>query len=320
MSVVARRSAAAGLAAFALPAAASAAWAQAAGPQYWQTQFQPAATHVMEYITWFSWYTVVIMAMIVLLVILLLAYCAWKFNERANPVPSRVTHHTVIEVLWTVLPVLVLVAIAIPSFRLLYGQYNPARLYADFDPATTRWLNLKVTGVQWSWNVDYPSDEDSSGYGVAQPISISMFPIPQDQLADGQLRNLDVDNPAVVPVNTFVRVQVTADGDAIHAFAMPSFGVKADAVPGRLNETYFKAEREGIFYGQCSELCGKDHAFMPFAIRVVSQDQFRAWAQSAGTDLEGAYKTLTASLDAGGAREALAESRPEPAAAEMPRS
>lgn len=264
------------------------------GPYPWQMQSQAPATHVMEYITWFSWYTVVIMSLIVLLVVGLIAWCAWKFNERANPVPSRVTHHTTIEVLWTVLPVLILVAIAIPSFRLLYGQYDPSKLYEDFDPETTPFLNVKVTGVQWSWNVDYSNDEDSARFGVAEPISISMFPIPDDQLGEDQLRNLDVDNPMIVPVDAFVRVQTTG-GDVIHAFAVPAFGIKADSVPGRINETYFKAEREGVFYGQCSELCGKDHAFMPLEIQVVSQDRFRAWAQMAATDLPGAYQTLAAS-------------------------
>jgi cytochrome c oxidase subunit 2 len=267
------------------------------GPFPWQMQFQAPATHVMDYVTWFSWYTVVIMTLIVLLVVGLIAYCVWKFNERANPVPSRVTHHTLIEVLWTVVPVLILVAIAIPSFRLLYGQYDPSKLYEGFDPAVTPYLNVKVTGVQWSWNVDYPNDEDSVRYGVAQPISFSMFPIPDDQIGEDQIRNLDVDNPIVVPIDTFVRVQTTG-ADVIHAFAVPAFGVKVDSVPGRLNETYFKAEREGIFYGQCSELCGKDHAFMPLAVRVVSQEQFRAWAETASADLPGAYQRLAESIEA----------------------
>jgi len=133
--------------------------------------------------------------------------------------------------------------------------------------------------------------------GVAEPISLFMLPIPDDQIAEGQLRNLSVDNPAIVPVDTFVRVQVTAEGDAIHSLAMPAFGLKEDAVPGRLNETYFKADREGVFHGQCSELCGKDHAFMPLEIRVVSVDQFRAWAAQAASDLSGAYQTLARAIE-----------------------
>ena len=235
--------------------------------------------------------------MIVLFVVALIGWCIVRFNERANPVPSRVTHNTTVEVLWTVLPVLILVAIAIPSFKLLYGEYDPSKLYPDFDPKTAKFLTVKFTGVQWAWDVAYANDEENVGMGVADPISLFMLPIPDDQLKEGDLRNLTVDNPVVVPVNTFVRVQVTAEGDAIHSFAMPAFGLKEDAVPGRLNETYFNAEREGVFYGQCSELCGKDHAFMPIEIRVVSKDQFRAWAAKAASDLPGAYETLARAVD-----------------------
>ena len=280
-----------------LTAAVSPALAQEVdGPQPWQVGYQQPASHVMEYVDWFSWYTVVIMSVIVLLVIGLLAWCAWRYNERANPVPSRVTHNTTVEVLWTVIPVLVLVAIAVPSFRLLYGQYDPSKLYENFDP-NTPFLGVKLTGVQWSWNVDYSNDEESAAHGVAEPISYAMFPIADDQLGEGQLRNLSVDYPVVVPVDAFVRLQVTAEGDAIHSAGMPAFGLKVDAVPGRLNETYFKAEREGIFYGQCSELCGKDHAFMPLAIRVVSAEAFRAWAAAAPADLDAANAALAAAID-----------------------
>jgi cytochrome c oxidase subunit 2 len=303
-----------------LAAAAGTAFAQeGSAPARWETNFQEPATRVMEYLVWFGWYTLFIVSLIVVLVIGLLAWCAWKFNERSNPVPSRVTHNTTIEVLWTVLPVLVLVAIAIPSFRLLYAQYDPSKLYPDFDPKTTKVMNVKVTGVQWSWNVDYSNDEDSVSYGVAEPISLSMFMIDPASLAPGQMRNLSVDNPMVVPVNTFVRVQVTAEGDAIHAFAMPAFGVKVDAVPGRLNGTYFKAEREGTFYGQCSELCGKDHAFMPFNIVVVSPERFREWAQAAPSDLTGAYQKLAEELDSDKKQKQLAAAEPV-AAKDMPRN
>ncbi len=263
----------------------------------WQMDFQNSATVVMDYIEWFSWYTLIIVTLITVFVVALLGWCAWRFNERANPVPSRVTHNTLVEVLWTVLPVLILVAIAIPSFKLLYGQYDPSKLYPDFDPAKTQFLTVKFTGVQWAWDVSYPSGEENAAMGVSEPISVYMLPIPDDQLAENQIRSLSVDNAAVVPVGTFVRVQVTAEGDAIHSLAMPAFGLKEDAVPGRLNETYFKAEREGVFHGQCSELCGKDHAFMPLEIRVVSPEKFRAWAALAATDLPGAYQTLAAAAD-----------------------
>lgn len=268
------------------------------GPVPWQMDLQPAATRIMEHISWFSWYTVIIMAVIVLFVVGLLAWVILKYNERANPTPSRVTHNTTLEVLWTIVPVLILVAIAVPSFRLLYAQYNPSVIYEDFDPETTPFLTLKVTGFQWYWGVEYGADEDGNGLGVAEPISYDITMIQDADIdgAKGQIRNLSVDNPIVVPVNTFVRVQITA-ADVIHAFAIPAFGIKTDAVPGRLNETYFKAEREGIYYGQCSELCGQDHAFMPAAVLVVSAEQFQAWVASAGSDLPGAYERLAEMRD-----------------------
>jgi cytochrome c oxidase subunit 2 len=267
------------------------------GPFLWQMDFQNPASLVMEYIEWFSWYTLIIVAVIVVFVLALLGWCIIRFRESANPVPSRVTHNTLVEVLWTVIPVFILVAIAIPSFKLLYGQYDPSNLYENFDPAKDKFLTLKFSGVQWAWDVSYPNDEENAAMGVAEPISVYMLPLPADQITEGKVRNLSVDNPVVVPVNTFVRVQVTAEGDAIHAFALPAFGLKEDAVPGRLNETYFNADREGTFYGQCSELCGKDHAFMPIEIIVVSQDKFRAWAAQAASDLSGAYQTLAASIE-----------------------
>ncbi|MYZ48545.1 cytochrome c oxidase subunit II [Propylenella binzhouense] len=268
-----------------------------AGPLPWEMKLQAPATRVMEFITWFNWYTLVIITCITLLVVALLGWCIYRYRASANPVPSRVSHNTTVEVLWTVLPVLILVAIAIPSFRLLFGQYDPAKIYEDFDPQTTKFLTMKVTGYQWYWGVEYGSDEDSVSFGApAEAVSFDALIVPEDQLPPNGIRNLSVDNPIIVPVDTFVRVQVTG-GDVIHSFAMPPFGIKVDAVPGRLNETYFKAEKQGVFYGQCSELCGKDHAFMPIAIHVVSQDQFRQWASAAGTDLEGAYKQLTRAIE-----------------------
>ena len=267
------------------------------GPFPWQITLQAPVTQVMEYTVWFGWYTMVIMMAIVLLVIALIAWCIYKYNERTNPVPSRVSHNTTVEVLWTVLPVLILVAIAIPSFRLLYGQYDPSKLYADYDPAATQFLTVKVTGYQWYWGVEYGADEATVANGIVQPVVFDVLMVPDAEIAENQIRNLSVDNPMVVPVDTFVRVQVTA-ADVLHAFAMPAFGIKVDAVPGRLNETYFKAEKEGLYYGQCSELCGKDHAYMPLAIRVVSQEQFRAWAAAAATDLPAANQLLVKRIEA----------------------
>jgi cytochrome c oxidase subunit 2 len=258
------------------------------GPLPWQTGYQTPASQVMEYVDWFSWYTVVIMSAIVLLVIGLVAWCAWRYNERANPVPSRITHNTTVEVLWTVVPVMILVAIAIPSFRLLYGQYDPAKLYEDFDPETTDWLTVKVTGLSsWAWQADYDNCEENAVHGVSEPIQFQMFRVQDEDLAEGQPRLLTADAAVVVPIHTFVRVHVTAEPGLIHALALPAFGLKVDAVPGRLNETYFKAEREGLFFGQCSELCGKDHAFMPINFEVVSQEEFRDWAATAGADTPG---------------------------------
>jgi cytochrome c oxidase subunit 2 len=270
---------------------AAAAQAEQNGPFPWQMNLQAPATRVMEFIDWFNWYTIIIVGLICLFVMGLMAWCILRFNRNSNPVPSRVTHHTTIEVAWTIIPVLILVAIAVPSFRLLYAQYDPGRIYEDFNPEETPFLTVKVTGYQWYWGVDYTADEDSQSHGVAEEIGYELLMLPEDELGETGLRNLSVDNPIVVPVDTFVRVLVTA-GDVIHAFAMPPFGVKADAVPGRLNETYFKAEREGVYYGQCSELCGKDHAFMPIEIRVVSQDLFRQWAEAAADDVGRATELL----------------------------
>lgn len=232
--------------------------------------FQDAATPIMEFITWFHDFVFVIITVIVLFVLALLIYVLVRFNEKANPVPSKTTHHVGLEVAWTVLPILILVAIAIPSFRLLMTEQSPPK--AD--------LNLKLTGKQWFWSWEYP---DYGNFGFDQ-IRLSDEEI-EAALKAGKTkadvpRLLAVNNEVVVPVNKVVYVQVTA-ADVIHAFAVPSFGVKIDAVPGRLNRTWFKATKEGIYYGQCSELCGKEHAFMPVAIRVVSEDAYKAWLETA---------------------------------------
>jgi cytochrome c oxidase subunit II len=183
-----------------------------------------------------------------------------KFNARSNPVPSRTTHNTMIEVIWTVVPVLILVTIAVPSFRLLFLQLNTP-------PAD---VTVKATGKQWFWSYSYPDSK----------FEFDSLMVQEKDLKQGQPRLLAVDNEMVVPVNKVVRV-LTTGSDVIHAFAVPSFGIKIDAIPGRVNETWFKAEREGIYYGQCSELCGKDHAYMPIAVHVVSQKDYAAWVEQA---------------------------------------
>jgi cytochrome c oxidase subunit 2 len=184
-----------------------------------------------------------------------------RFNARANPTPSRVTHNTLIEVVWTIVPIIILVIIAIPSFDLLFKQLD----------IPTADLTVKATGKQWYWTYTYPDN------GKFEFDSLMLQD--KDRKPD-QPRLLSVDNEMVVPVNKVVRVQ-TIGADVIHSFAIPSFGVRIDAIPGRLNETWFKATREGMYYGQCSELCGRDHSFMPIAVRVVSEQAFNEWVDAA---------------------------------------
>jgi cytochrome c oxidase subunit II len=268
-----------------LGAVVAASGAAAQQPKPWQMTFQPAATSMMEQITWFEHYTLWFIVPITLLVLALLGYCIFKFRASVNPTPSRTSHNTIIEVIWTVGPVVVLLFLAIPSFQLLTAQYNPPE-----EPK----LTLKATGNQWNWDYEYQ---------IEQPLSFnSRLLADADRVAAGKTdmaaypRLLTVDNELVVPVNVTTRVLVTA-ADVIHAFAMPSFGIKTDAVPGRTNEVWFKAEKEGLYYGQCSELCGQDHAFMPIAIRVVSEARYKTWLAAAATDLGGANKALMAEID-----------------------
>ena len=267
------------------------------GPKPWQMTLNEPATKVMDDIAWFNAYTLVIVTIITVFVLALLAWCIVRFSQKANPEPSRVTHNSVLETVWTIVPILILVAIAIPSFKLLYGQYDPSRIYDDFDPKTAKFLNIKATGYQWYWGYEYAAGGENEELGVAEEVSFDSIMLADDERGPDDPRLLAVDNQMVVPVYTFVRLQVTA-ADVLHSFAMPSFGIKMDAVPGRLNETYFKAEREGLFYGQCSELCGKDHAYMPIAIRVVSEDLFKTWVATAVDDVEGANKTLARLIEA----------------------
>lgn len=227
----------------------------------WQMGFQPAASPVMENITSFHHILLILITGITLFVLSLLLYVMLRFNSRANPVPSTNTHNTPLEIIWTVVPIIILVVMAIPSFRLLYLE--------DVVPESE--MTLKLTGNQWFWNVEYP-DHDSLTYDITMLEDA-------DRPADAP-RLLAVDNEIVVPVDTTIRVQTTAS-DVIHAFAIPVMGVKIDAIPGQLNETWFKATREGTFYGQCSEICGSRHAFMPTALKVVSKEAFAAWLEEA---------------------------------------
>ena len=238
-------------------------------PYDWQLGFQKAATPIMEQIHSFHDYVNIIIVAIALFVLVLLIYVMIRFNEGRNPNPSRTSHNTPLEVIWTVVPILILVAIAIPSFRLLFAQY-------DFPKAD---VSITATGSQWYWTYEYPDEG----------IRFDSIMVPDDQLKPGQPRLLAVDREVVVPVGANVVVGLKSN-DVIHNWAVPSFGVKLDAVPGRLQQTWFRAEKEGWFYGQCSELCGRNHAFMPIAVRVVSQDEYDAWVS----------KNKSASIDTGG--------------------
>ncbi|WP_349359646.1 cytochrome c oxidase subunit II [Stappia sp.] len=268
-----------------------AAAAQAAQPTPWQMGMQPSATEVMSDIRWFNGFTLTIITVITLFVLALLLWCIFRFNAKSNPSPSRTSHNTMIEVVWTVVPIIILVVIAIPSFRLLYKEAT----IPPFD------MTVKATGLQWAWSYEY-MDEGSEGiildsYMLRGPEALAEKAAATGRPIEEYPRLLAVDYEMVVPVDTVVRVQVTA-ADVLHSFAMPAFGLKMDAVPGRLNETWFRADRTGIYYGQCSELCGKDHAFMPIAIRVVEQDQFQAWVEAAKDDVDAANEQLMAAINA----------------------
>lgn len=226
----------------------------------WQLGFQPAATPIAEQMHGFHDLLMVIITAITVLVLALLIWVMIRYNEKANPVPSKTSHNTTIEVLWTILPVLILLVIAVPSFRLLYAQY-------DFPKAD---LTIKATGHQWYWTYSYP---DNGGFTFDSSVADEDNPHSEKYL-------LAVDNEVVVPVNKVVHVLVTSD-DVIHDWAVPSFGIKTDAVKGRNALTWFKAERPGIYYGQCSELCGARHAYMPIEVRVVSDQEFAAWLDAA---------------------------------------
>ncbi len=250
-----------GLAAVALSMSfgATTAIAGQAGP--WQMGFQTPATPVMARIVEFNNLLLVIIVAIVCFTTALLLYTLWRFSAKRNPQPSRVTHNTVIEVLWTAAPIVILVVIAIPSFKLLYFM----------DRAQDAEMTIKAIGYQWYWSYEYPDHGN---------FTFDALMLGDDELGEGQPRLLATDNAVVVPVDTTIRILTTAD-DVIHAWAVPAFGVKIDATPGRLNEAWFRVESEGVYYGQCSELCGAYHGFMPIAVEVVSKEAFAEWVEKA---------------------------------------
>jgi cytochrome c oxidase subunit II len=248
------------LAAAALTLLPSAAWAT---PQPWQMGQQIPATPIMERVHSFHDLLLWIITAIVIFVFVLLAYTCWRFSESRNPVPSRRSHNPMLEIAWTAVPVLILVVIAIPSFKLLY--------YMDVEPETE--LTIKATGHQWYWNYTYPDNGN---------FTFDANMIADKDRQEDQLRLLETDNRLVVPVGTNVRIQTTA-ADVLHSWAVPQFGVKVDAVPGRLNQLWINVKEPGVYYGQCSELCGVNHGFMPITVQAMSRPDFDAWVAEAKT-------------------------------------
>jgi cytochrome c oxidase subunit 2 len=246
---------------------AGAAFAALGHPVPWQMDLQDSATPVMDDIASFHFFLLWVIAAISVFVLALLVIVIMRFNARANPTPSRTTHNTPIEVIWTIVPVIILTVIAVPSFRLLFLELDVPK--PD--------LTIKATGKQWFWSYSYPDSK----------FEFDSLMVQEKDLKPGQPRLLAADNQMVVPVNKVVHVLVTG-ADVIHSFTVPSFGVRIDAVPGRVNETWFKATVEGEYFGQCSELCGKDHSFMPIAVKVVKQTEFDAWVADAKKKYAGA--------------------------------
>jgi cytochrome c oxidase subunit 2 len=246
---------------FSLLALLGAAPAHAAEPEPWQMGFQPAATPVMARIESFNTFLSWIISLIAIFVLVLLTYVCYRFAATRHPTPSRRTHNTLLEIAWTTVPVLILVVIAIPSFKLLY--------YQDVVPSSD--LTVKAIGHQWYWSYEYPDNGD---------FTFDANVVADADLKPGQPRLLTTDNAIVVPVDTNVRLLTTAT-DVIHSWAVPSFGVKIDAIPGRLNESWFRVQAPGIYYGQCSELCGDLHGFMPIMVKALPKDEFKTWVEQA---------------------------------------
>ena len=245
----------------ALLASAGAAFAGLGQPTPWQIGLQDSASPIMDEVSWFNDVLFWVTSAIALFVLVLLAIIVLRFNARAHPAPLRTTHNTPLEVIWTVVPVVILLFIAVPSFRLLFVQLEVPK--PD--------LTVKATGKQWYWSYSYPDNGD---------FEFDSQVVADKDLKPGQPRLLAADSDLVVPVNKVVHVLVTG-ADVIHSFAVPSFGIRIDAVPGRLNDTWFKATKQGMYYGQCSELCGTEHAFMPISVRVVSDADFATWVAAA---------------------------------------
>jgi cytochrome c oxidase subunit 2 len=235
--------------------------ASAAQPEPWQLGFQPPASPVMAQLESLHDLLLWIITLISIFVLALLLYACVRFRASRNTSPSRRTHHTLLEITWTALPVLILVVIAIPSFKLLYFM----------DRVHEPEMTIKAIGHQWYWSYEYPDDGN---------FAFDAYMVDEADLQEGQLRLLTTDNALVLPVDTDIQVLITAT-DVLHSWAVPAFGVKTDAVPGRINETWVRIEEPGMYYGQCSELCGDFHGFMPIMVRAVGKEEFEAWTQLA---------------------------------------
>ena len=238
----------------------------ASHPEPWQMTFQPAASPMMEEIVSMHHLLLTIISAIACFVVLLLGYVIYRFRAKKNLIPSKTSHHVVLEIIWTLVPVIILVIIGIPSIKLLFALDKPQDAQ----------MTIKVIGRQWYWSYEYPTNDP------AKPITFDSYMVEEKDLKPGMHRLLEVDNRVIVPVDTTVRILVTSS-DVLHSFAVPSLGIKKDAVPGRINETWFRIAKEGVYYGQCSELCGVRHGFMPIAIHVVSKEQYDEWLKSKGT-------------------------------------
>ena len=278
MRHLAKLGAAAAVLAGALGAAGTAA---AQAPSDWEVDFQTALSPSMERIVDFNFMVTIIIVVITAFVFGLMAWIVYRYNARRNPTPSKTTHNTMLEVAWTIVPVIILLVIAVPSFRLLY--YVDTVEDAD--------MTLKAIGHQWYWSYEYPDHGD---------FTFDALMLEDDELEEGQLRLLETDEAVVLPAGATIRLLTTAD-DVIHSWAVPALGVKMDSVPGRVNETWFQINREGTYYGQCSELCGTLHGFMPIKIEAVSQEAFDAWVEMAREEYASAGESPTelAALDTG---------------------
>ncbi|MEY3197284.1 MAG: hypothetical protein RLZZ59_655 [Pseudomonadota bacterium] len=233
----------------------------ASHPEPWQFGFQDPATEVMSNIQWLHNFLMYIMTGVVVFVMLLIAFVCLRYNSKANPVPNKFSHNVIVEVIWTIIPVIILIIIAIPSFKILSE--------AEHTPKTD--LTVKVVGYQWYWHYIYPDNGN---------FEFDSYMIPTKDLKPGQKRLLEVDNRVVIPAGKVVRF-LTTSADVIHSFAVPAFGIKIDSIPGRTNETWVKVDKPGVYYGQCSELCGVNHGFMPIAVEVLPEADFEEWVASA---------------------------------------